>query len=149
MVTRILIPTDGSKTAAKAARFAVDLAKRLKSGVTILSVVDQRPYFPPAMPAAAASLRIPEPIDDYLREAAETAAAEVKAVCSKAGVRSKVVLKTGHPVEEIIKEAVKAKADLIVMGSHGHSALAAAVLGSVTYGVIHKDSKVPVLVVRR
>jgi nucleotide-binding universal stress UspA family protein len=35
------------------------------------------------------------------------------------------------------------------MGSHGRSAIEAAVLGSVTYGVIHKDSKTPVLVVRR
>ncbi len=149
MISRILVPTDGSKTAAKAAKFAVDLAKRLKAGVTILSVMDRRPYFPPALPAEAASWRIPEPVDDFLRKAAETAAAKVKDICSKAGVRSKVVLKAGHPSEEIVKEAKKAKADLIVMGSHGRSALAAAVLGSVAYGVIHKDTKIPVLVVRR
>jgi nucleotide-binding universal stress UspA family protein len=35
------------------------------------------------------------------------------------------------------------------MGSHGKSALKAAVLGSVTFGVIHKDTRIPVLVVRR
>jgi nucleotide-binding universal stress UspA family protein len=35
------------------------------------------------------------------------------------------------------------------MGSHGQSALVAAALGSVTYGVIHKDTAIPVLVVRR
>ena len=35
------------------------------------------------------------------------------------------------------------------MGSHGQSTLAAATLGSVTYGVIHKDTTIPVLVVRR
>jgi putative ABC transport system substrate-binding protein len=52
-------------------------------------------------------------------------------------------------VEEIVNEAKKARADLIVMGSHGKSALRAAVLGSVTYGVMHKDSKIPVLIVRR
>jgi nucleotide-binding universal stress UspA family protein len=45
-----------------------------------------------------------------------------------------------------VKEAEKSKADLIVMGSHGRSAFAAAVLGSVAY-VIHKDTKIPVLVV--
>jgi len=35
------------------------------------------------------------------------------------------------------------------MGSQGKSALKAAVLGSVTYGVIHKDMKIPILIVRR
>jgi len=48
-----------------------------------------------------------------------------------------------------VKEAEKSKAVLIVMGSHGRSALAAAFLGSVAYGVIHKDTKIPVLVVKR
>jgi len=52
-------------------------------------------------------------------------------------------------VEEIVNEATKSKADLIVIGSHGKSALKAAVLGSVTYGVMHKDAKIPVLIVRR
>jgi nucleotide-binding universal stress UspA family protein len=52
-------------------------------------------------------------------------------------------------VEEIVNESARSKADLIVMGSHGKSALKAAVLGSVTYGVVHKDTKIPVLIVRR
>jgi nucleotide-binding universal stress UspA family protein len=51
--------------------------------------------------------------------------------------------------EEIVKEAAKLKADLIVVGSRGRSVLAAAVLDSVAYGVIHKDTKTPVLVVKR
>jgi len=34
------------------------------------------------------------------------------------------------------------------MGSHGKSAVKAMVLGSVTYGVIHKDTKIPVLLVK-
>ena len=52
-------------------------------------------------------------------------------------------------MEEIVNEATKSKTNLIVMGSHGKSALKAAVLGSVTYGVLHKDTKIPVLIVRR
>jgi universal stress protein A len=52
-------------------------------------------------------------------------------------------------VEEIVKKARQEKADLIVLGSHGRSALRAAVLGSVAYGVIHKHAKIPILVVRR
>jgi len=51
-------------------------------------------------------------------------------------------------VEEIIKEAKRSKTDLIVIGSHGRSALSAAVLGSVSYGVIHHDKSIHVLIVR-
>ena len=54
----------------------------------------------------------------------------------------------GHPVEEIVKEAKRVKANLIVMGSHGRSALSATVLGSVSYGVIHHDTSIPILIVR-
>jgi len=69
-------------------------------------------------------------------------------VCDKNGVAATISIKTGHPVEEIIKEAKKSKADLIVMGSHGRSALSATVLGSVSYGVIHNDTSIPILIVK-
>jgi nucleotide-binding universal stress UspA family protein len=89
-----------------------------------------------------------EPIEDYLREAAKQYAGEIEKLCDKSGVQSETVIMTGHPVENIVKEAKKSKVDLIVIGSHGRSALAASVLGSVAYGVIHNQSKVPVLIVR-
>ena len=149
MISKILVPTDGSNAAQKAAKYAVDLAKKLRAAVVILSVIDQRPYVSQTVPAAKTTLHIIEPIEDYLREAAEAYAGEIKKLCDKRGVRSKIVITSGHPVEDIVKQAAKTKADLIVMGSHGKSALAAAVLGSVTYGVIHKDSKIPVMVVKR
>ena len=42
MISKILVPTDGSKAAQKTARYAVDLAKQLKASVIILSVIDKR-----------------------------------------------------------------------------------------------------------
>jgi nucleotide-binding universal stress UspA family protein len=51
--------------------------------------------------------------------------------------------------EEIIKEAERSRSHLIILGSHGKGALAAVFLGSVTYGVIHKETYIPVLIVRR
>ena len=149
MISKILVPTDGSKTAQKAARYAVDLAKQLKASVIALSVIDNRSLIAQTVPAEDTARHVIEPIEDYLREAAEGYAREIKKLCDKNGVQSKTVITKGHPVEEVVKEAKKSKADLIVMGSHGRSALAAAFLGSVTYGVIHKDTKNSVLVVRR
>ena len=149
MISKILVPTDGSKTAQKAAMYAVDLAKQLKASIIILSVIDKRTFMGQTIPAEKTSKHVIEPIEDYLREAAEGYAGEIKKLCDKNGVQSKTVITKGHPVEEIVKEAKKSKADLIVMGSHGRSALAAAVLGSVAYGVMHKDTKIPVLVVKK
>jgi nucleotide-binding universal stress UspA family protein len=74
---------------------------------------------------------------------------EIEKLGEQKGIRTNLVIRYGHPVEEIIREAERGKADLIVMGSHGKSALTAALLGSVTFGVIHTDTKIPVLVVRR
>jgi len=149
MISKILVPTDGSKAAQKAARYAVDLAKQLKASIIVLSVIDKRPFISQTVPAAETARHAIEPIEHYLREAAEGYAGEIKKLCEKNGVQSKTVITTGHPVEEIVQEAEKAKAELIVMGSHGRSALAAAVLGSVAYGVIHKDTPIPVLVVKK
>jgi nucleotide-binding universal stress UspA family protein len=149
VISKILVPTDGSKAAQKAAVYAVDLAKQLKASVIALSVIDQRSFVGRPVSAGESARRTIEPIEDYLREAAEGYAGEIKKLCEENGVPSKTVITTGHPVEGIVKEAKKAKADLIIMGSHGKSALSAAVLGSVTYGVIHKDAKIPVLIVRR
>jgi nucleotide-binding universal stress UspA family protein len=149
MISKILVPTDGSKTAQKAARYGVDLAKQLNSSVIVLSVIDQRSYIGQTVPAVQTAMHVIEPIEDYLQEAAEGYAGEIKKLCDKNGVQSKTVITKGHPVEGIVKEAKKSKADLIVMGSHGRSALAAAVLGSVAYGVIHKDTKIPVLLVKK
>lgn len=56
---------------------------------------------------------------------------------------------SGQPVEKIMKEAASAKVSLIIMGSHRPSALAAMVPGSVTCGVIHKVTKIPVMIVKR
>jgi nucleotide-binding universal stress UspA family protein len=128
---------------------AVDLAKQLKATVIVLSVIDKRSFMGQTVPASKTPRHIIEPIEDYLREAAEGYAGEIEKLCDKNGVQSKTVITVGHPVEAIVKEAVRVKADLIIMGSHGKSALAVAVLGSVTYGVIHKETKIPVLVVRR
>jgi nucleotide-binding universal stress UspA family protein len=72
-----------------------------------------------------------------------------KEICDENGVRSKILIASGHPAEEITKEAESSNADLIVMGSHGRSALTSAFLGSVTYSIIHNETKIPVLVVRR
>ena len=149
MITKILVPIDGSKMSHKAAEYAVGLAKQTGALLTLLSVIDKRFVIEQSVSASASPTHVKESIEDYLKQSAQASTDEIEKVCKRNRIQSKTVIRTGHPVEEIVNEARRSKADLIVMGSHGKSALRAAVLGSVTYGVIHKDTKIPVLIVRR
>lgn len=149
MISKILVPTDGSKTAQKAGAYAVELAKQVDASVLVISVIDKRFLTRRTVPVGKSFQGEAESLDDFLQETAKRHTGEIKDLCEKKGVQSKTVIKSGHPVEEIVKEAEKSKADLIVMGSHGQSALEAAILGSVTYGVIHKDTHIPILLIKR
>ena len=149
MIKKILVPIDGSKMSQKASQYAVGLAKQTGASLTLLIVIDTRFVVGQAVPASASPTHVKETVEDYLKQSAQASLDETAAICKRARVRCKTALRTGHPVEEIMKEAVRSKADLIVIGSQGKSALKAAVLGSVTYGVVHKDTKIPVLIVRR
>jgi nucleotide-binding universal stress UspA family protein len=114
-----------------------------------MTVIDRSSLIPLSISGMATPTHLIEPVEDYMRQAAEAYIAEAEGICMRNKVPAKRVIRTGHPVEEIIKEAEKSKFDLIIIGSRGKSALKAAVLGSVTFGVINKETRVPVLVVRK
>ena len=149
MISKILVPTDGSKQAKKSVEYAVQCADQLGASIVLLAVVDKSLLAPQAIPVAATSTKLFEPLENHLRRAAQSFLGEAEEACRKSGVQCRKVIRSGHPVEEIIKESQKSKVDLIVIGSHGKSALKAAVLGSVAFGIISKETKVPVLVVRK
>ena len=149
MISMILVPIDGSKVSQKAAKYAVELAKQTGSSLTLLSVIDKRFLVEQAVSASVSPTHLKESVEDYLKQSAQSFTDAIGKVCERNHIKYKTSIRTGHPVEEIVSEAARSKADLIVMGSHGKSALKAAVLGSVTYGVMHKDAKIPLLIVRR
>jgi nucleotide-binding universal stress UspA family protein len=148
MISKIIVPVDGSKAAQKAAKYAIELAKQTGASVTLLSVIDKRFLVEQAVSASASPTHVKEPVEDYLKQSARFATDAIANLCKQNRIPYKAVIRTGHPVEEIVNEAKKSKVDLVIMGSHGKSALKAAILGSVTYGVLHKEMKIPVLVVR-
>jgi nucleotide-binding universal stress UspA family protein len=149
MISKILVPTDGSKQAKKSVEYAAELARQIGATITLVSVVDKSAFIPQAIPSAATSAYVMEPLENILRRAAEAYIQDAEKICRKFEIQTRAVIRSGHPVVEIIKEAQKSKVDLIVIGSNGKSALKAAVLGSVTFGIISKETKTPVLVVRK
>lgn len=150
MISRILVATDGSETSRKAVGYAIELAKLSKGTIMALTVIDRSVFVgSPLIPASATPAHIIEPVEDYLKEVAQKDLDEIKQLCDKEGISTRLAILYGHPVEEIIREAERSSVDLIIMGSHGRSAIQAALIGSTTFGVIHQDTRTPVLVVRK
>ena len=111
--------------------------------------IDERFIVEHAVSASTSPTHLREVVEDYLKQSAQAATDAIVKLCEKHRIQCKAVIRTGHPVEEIVKEATRSKVDMVIMGSHGKSALRAAILGSVTYGVLHEETKIPVLIVRR
>ena len=85
-----------------------------------------------------------EKVTAYLEEICQKVLAENSA---DPEVIANIRISAHEPNAVILTAANDFKADLIVMGSHRHSAVSDALLGSTTMKILH-SAKVPVLVVR-
>lgn len=125
---RVIIASDGSKAALKAARFAADRL-HLDEGaeVTVLGVA-----------ASSSALAV---------KAAEENIEATAQFLEHIGAHCKTVVRYGAPATKIVEEAVAESADIVVMGSRGLSGLKERMLGSVSRSVTNKLA-CPVLVVK-
>lgn len=138
---RILVATDGSPAAADAVAFGVELAAEHDSELLFVHVVPVLDVVPASgFGVGGAFPHEPSVLDRMLLVEAAEAAAEHGIVASTALLR-------GDTVDEIVAYADSHDVDLIVVGSRGHGAIAGALLGSVSRGVLD-ESKRPVLIVR-
>ena len=146
MYRRLLVCTDGSALAQRAALEGVRLAAALRAEVVALLVT---PPFepPPGYEASPLALQIEHHVRAS-RAAAKRWLGAIEAAASKAQVRCRSLHIGRYPPAPTIVETAKAeKCDLIVMGSHGRGALGQIMLGSVTTRVASTCS-VPLLIVR-
>jgi nucleotide-binding universal stress UspA family protein len=99
------------------------------------------------LPVRARSVLGKDLIDRYHAEESERVLAPVSKFLSRHGIGAKSAWKVGPAGETIAKFAESGKYDLLLMGSHGHGALANLVMGSVATQVL-AHCRVPVLLVR-
>ncbi len=139
---RILVPIDFSAHSTSALDTAVEFARRFHAEIHLLHV-HQLPSY--VYPDGIFPLT-PELISDVEKKIAlelERSAIRVRA----AEVECTTKLVIGVTFLEIVAYARECDADLIVMGTHGRSGLAHALLGSVAEKVLRK-APCPVLTVR-
>lgn len=138
---RILVATDGSAPANDAVELGVELARDEGADLVFVHVVPTGDAV--SMNGFGLMGYVPyEPteLDEHVLE-------EARAVAESEGVPAGTALLRGDPVTAIAHHADMIEADLIVVGSRGHSPLASALLGSVSRGVLGVSRR-PVLVVR-
>jgi nucleotide-binding universal stress UspA family protein len=142
-LARILLPTDFSEFSSEATNYACAFAEQFDAELHLLHVLE---IHQSNTPDFAMALALPRRIKES-REAAEKALENV--LDSKWAEARKVVKATaeGPPFLEIITYAKQYDVDLIVMGTHGRSALVHALMGSVAEKVVRK-APCPVLTVR-
>jgi len=149
MYKHILVPTDGSRLAAKGVRAAVKLAKSLGARVTGVYVATPfRPQLYSEGSAYLASAPSPKDYKALTDREAKKALSVIGRAARAAGIAfGERIVTDAQPWKGILGVAHAARCDLIVMGSHGRSALGGLMLGSETVRVLAR-SKIPVLVAR-
>lgn len=138
--SNILVPTDGSEHSFYAANHAVYLAKECGARVCALNVVNAPLAFHAGIHYAESKAE--------METTGKEAVQKIKALCDENGVECDGMIVEGQPTESIVDVADKIKADCIVIGSIGMSALERVLIGSVSDGVL-RQAKCPVLMVRK
>lgn len=149
MYSSILIATDGSELAENALEQGLELARRLGSSVTVVTVIEPVAVVGAGYSAAAGLgySPVPELIEAQREQAMITLeAAQAKARDAGMTVRIKLITEA-YAAEGIVAAAEEIGADLIVMGSHGRRGLGRLLVGSQTSNVL-AHTKIPVLVTR-
>jgi nucleotide-binding universal stress UspA family protein len=143
----VLCATDFSDTADDSLRAALDMAERYEANLILLHVVTLWEYDP-----GNPSWRFPALPEEYEGSILAGPAQQLQTRAERATegtVNVETMLLRGHdPAEEIVRVASDVGADLVVMGTHGHTGIAHALLGSVAGKVIRSFTG-PVLTVRQ
>jgi nucleotide-binding universal stress UspA family protein len=141
-VSRVLVCVDFSDTTDAVAEQGIKLASAFGAEVRLLHVAAPDPDF---VGYAAGPDTVRDDVAHTLRE--EHQALELLAKrFEAAGIATLPLMVRGPTVSTILEQSDRFDADLLVVGSHGRSALMSLVAGSVAQGVL-RSARVPVLIV--
>jgi nucleotide-binding universal stress UspA family protein len=145
-IKKILFATDLSENSDYAFYYAVHMANRDEGKIVIFHAVEPLP-----------SMMIT--FEDFVYKAVQDRIKTIKERLQKFSQKvdarigtssvefvSNIIVRMGHPVEEILKAVEEEGCDVIVMGTHGKGVLEETFLGSVSSSVLRRTRK-PVLLI--
>jgi nucleotide-binding universal stress UspA family protein len=143
----IVLAADGSRYTKKALTFLLandkqwlQAARGEPYGLHVLNVQTQIP--PRARSAVGRDI-----VEHYYNEEASKVLGPIQKFLDKHGIAYTSEWLVGQAGEEIVKATKRHKAQIIVMGTHGHGAIGRLLMGSVAQRVV-TGSAVPVLLVK-
>ena len=139
MFKRIVVANDGSEGGLKALVMACELAKRHRSSLHMISV-EELPDFPAS---------IDEVIEakDAENHKFHAVVEHARKIAKSKGVSLKTEVVAGHAAASIVERVKAMKADLLVVGFMGHSALYERIIGGTTDRLV-RLAPCPVLVAK-
>ncbi len=141
---RICCPIDFSDASRAAMEVAADLAKRFGAELVLLHAYPIPGYtFPDG--SVVASPKMMQDLADQAQKHLEEWRADAERMVGAPRVTAEKAI--GEPAAEILEVAKDARADLIVMGTHGRTVLEHALMGSIAERVVRR-AHCPVLTVR-
>lgn len=145
MIQNILAAVDFSNATRGVMDAALEMAEKFGAGLHVVHVIEPEPLYtaygftPDEFPA----------MQGFQIEARKRTLARLEGMVADGAARGVTVttrMLEGGPLSAIQQAATECGAGLVVLGSHGHGAVAALLLGSVAAGFVRK-AEVPVLVV--
>lgn len=142
---KIIAAIDFSNASSGVTAAATEMAIAFGAELHLLHVIEAEPTYtayglsPNEFPA----------IHDFhveSRKRAQKTLDEVAAEIATKGIKLTAHLADGSPLLELEAKAKEIGADLVILGSHGHSIIASLILGSVAEGMVRK-AIVPTLVI--
>lgn len=139
MISRILVPMDGSEMAQKALEYALE--NHPDAEITVLHVVGE----PSPWSGAATSLALEEDLEEAAEERAKGVFDDARELAAEHDVEIATEVQLGSPARAILSRVDDF--DAVVIGSHGGSLIDHLVVGNVAQKVF-RNSPVPVIVAR-
>lgn len=139
--SKILCPVDFSEFSGLALKYAAALAWENDAKLVVFHSIPDL-----ALTLSSLEGNYQETVHEAIYSRSNAQLQDFLCASVPANTRYEQKIATGSPTEAILKVAEEEQADLIVMGTHGHSGYERFFVGSVTNKVLHK-ALVPVLVV--
>jgi nucleotide-binding universal stress UspA family protein len=145
MFNSIVVGTDGSETATRAVREAVDMAKAVGATLELVSA-----YAPVSEQRLRAERRdAPEDVQWAInpKQEVELALSDAAEIARAAGVTVNTYARQGDPADAILDVAEEQNADVVIVGNKGMAGARRFLLGSVPDKISH-HAPCSVLIVR-